>query len=234
MRSTFFVSLFSLFLVFVFTGESLAGEAIKRYKVESGIVEFTMTGTQKGTVILYFDKWGMRESKFSDLDLSMMGIDRKTNSLNIMDSEWMYSIDLETKEGTKLQNSFFQNLIEQSKEDNLTDLGEQMMKNMGGEKIGTEEICGKMCDVWDIPRMQTKSWVWNGISLKIKTNMQGMESTTIATSLKVDVKIPDEKFQVPEGVTIVERDFGDFLNSVKPKKEVPPEKESESKNEKKE
>ena len=231
MRSTVFAALFALFLVFVFTGESFAGEAVKRYKIESGIVEFTLTGTQAGSVILYFDSWGMRESKFSDLELSMMGIKRKTNSVNIMDSEWLYNIDLDTREGTKMQNSFFMNLIKQSKEDNLADLGEDMIKNMGGEKTGTEEICGKMCDVWDIQRMQTKTWVWNGISLKIEVKMRGMESTTIATSVKDNVKIPDEKFQVPADVKIIEQDFGELLKNAMPKKEAPPEKETDSKNE---
>jgi outer membrane lipoprotein-sorting protein len=135
-----------------------------------------------------------------------------------MDKDWMYNIDMEKKEGTKLANNYYQNLLAKSKEEDVTDIEEAMMKDMGGSKIGTEEICGKMCDIWDIPKMKTKTWVWEGVSLKIDVQMPGMESVTTATSVKENVDVPEEKFQVPADVT-VERDFGDILKGLKLRKQ---------------
>lgn len=72
----------------------------KRY-----LVEYEMSGMQKGTETVYFDRWGWREAKYTNSDLSIAGISRKESRLSLMDGEWLYTIDLERRTGTKIKNT---------------------------------------------------------------------------------------------------------------------------------
>ncbi len=84
----------------------------KRYQVESGIVEYEMSGMQKGTETVYFDRWGWREAKYTNTELSIAGLSRKETKLSIMDGDWIYNIDLESRTGTKIKNTVLSQFIE--------------------------------------------------------------------------------------------------------------------------
>ena len=106
----------------------------KRYLVESGIVEYEMSGMQHGTETIYFDRWGWREAKYTNSEISIGGISRKENKFTIMDGEWIYNIDLEHRTATKTKNPMLAQFIEaaKKKDQSLAELGEEMMRNMGG------------------------------------------------------------------------------------------------------
>jgi len=66
----------------------------------------------------------------------------------------------------------------------LDDVGEKMMKQMGGEKIGTEEYLGKPCDVWVMKSMGTKIWIWQGTRVTLKTDTDmGLKMSVAATEI---------------------------------------------------
>lgn len=127
-----------------------------------------MSGSQSGKETVYFDKWGWREAKYTNSELSIAGITRKENKLSIMDGDWIYSIDLGSRTGTKIKNTLLPQFIEAAKKKGLsmTELGEEMLSNMGGQKVGTEQVAGKTCDVWETKGLGSKSCVWRGVTLK--------------------------------------------------------------------
>ena len=178
----------------------------KRYLVESGIIEYEMTGPQAGTETVYFDKWGWREAKYTNTILSIAGITRKENKLSLMDGDWIYQIDLERRTGTKIKNTLLPQFIEAArrKDQSMTDLGEEMLRKMGGQKIGTEEIAGKTCDIWETKNLGSKSWVWRGVTLKTRVKMGGMEITSAAKSITDNASVPADKFAIPGDVKIAE------------------------------
>lgn len=184
----------------------------KRYNVQSCIVEYSLGGSQKGSETLYFDRWGMREARYSNKELSMMGVQQKTNTLLITDYDWMYNIDLDKKTGTKTKNGIFQSLLKNAKNNDLIEAGMKMMKDMGGEKIGTETIAGKMCDIWEIKKLGSKTWIWNAVPLKVTAKFAGVEITSVATKVHEGATIPESKFQVPAGVKIKEGKIGGMLS----------------------
>jgi len=196
-------------------GQNIAG--VKRYQIKSGIVEYTLSGTRTGTETIYFDNWGMREAKYTKSEMSMMGVTQKQNTLVIIDGETTYSIDLDTKTGTKMETPMLKELAANNKD--LTDAGEKMMKSMGGAKIGTEVVLGKTCDVWEIKTMQSKTWVWKNVPLKTQVNMANMQMTMIATKFEEGASIPADKFKVSSDVTITEGvDMKKMLEGLKSKK----------------
>ncbi len=184
------------------TAEENEFEGYKRYPVESGIIEYKVSGSQTGTETLYFDRWGLREVKYTDAN--MMGNQRST--ITLMDGKWTYQIDLGPKTGQKMETPMLKALVSQAKDKELFTANEEMMKSAGAEKLGTETIAGKECDVWEIKGANTKVWLWNWVSLKTEMKMGGMEIRMEAVSVKIGEKIPAEKFAIPEGITITEVD----------------------------
>jgi hypothetical protein len=175
-------------------------EGYKRYPIESAIIEYKVSGSQIGTETLYFDKYGMREAKYTDT--VMMGMKRQ--SLTLILGQWMYNIDLGTKIGAKVETPMLKKLAEESKVKELYKSNEELMLAIGAERTGTEKIAGKACDVWEIKSANTKTWLWNWISLKTEVRMGGMEILMEAVSIKPEVEIPVSRFAVPEGAKISE------------------------------
>lgn len=178
------------------------GKKIKRYKVKSGIIELQVSGMQQGKETIYFDDWGLLEAKYTHTVLSIMGMKQETNTLTLIAGDSTYSIDLNTKTGTKMETPFMSELSKNAKTDDLTDVGKKMMQQMGGKKTGMEKIAGKRCEVWEIKSMGSKTWIWNGVSLKTEVNFGGMKMSSEAKSAKFNVPIPPEKVKMPAGVTI--------------------------------
>jgi hypothetical protein len=79
---------------------------------------------------------------------------------------------------------------------------------MGFRKVGQETILDKECDVWQHGRM--KIWVWDGLTLK---SVNGKDVET-ATDVQIDVSIPQDVFEVPEGFEYIEVGASDMFPDV--------------------
>lgn len=195
-------------------------QELRRYKTRAAIVEYKMSGMQTGTETLYFDRWGMREAKYTQTEIKAGTIVVKQNRITLLDGEWTYNVDLDSKTGTKIPTPLLKELTGAAKREDkdATEIGEEMMTRMGGRKIGTETVLGKPCDVWEIKNMNTKSWVWQGVTLKSIVNMMGKTQTTEATRLQDNVNIPEGKLTLPPNVKITEgADPMDMLKNLRKK-----------------
>jgi hypothetical protein len=124
--------------------------------------------------------------------------------LNILEGELGYNINLATRTGTKTTNPLFRKVLDRTPDKNLGDLGLRMLEEMGGVKTGTEEVAGKLCDLWEIKNLQSKSWLWKVVTLKVQVKMAGMEVTKTAVRFEEGVAIPNDKFAIPADVKISE------------------------------
>jgi len=188
----------------------------KRYNIEKGIVEYEISGSRTGKEILYFDNWGMREANYITAETSIGGFSIKENKITILDGEWTYNIDLDKKTGSKIKTPLLEELIEAAGDKDLGELGEEMLIRMGGKKIGKDELLGKTCDIWELQSLNTRSWVWNWITLKTEAKLMGISVVKTATKIDANASIPDEKFNIPAGIVITEGvDPGSILNKLK-------------------
>ncbi len=181
---------------------SKTANPIKRYTIETGIIEYEYTGVQTGTETLYFDQWGMREAKYKNTEMDMMGFKQKENKVEIMKDGYIYSFTPGAKTGTKMEVPFLNELTKNN--DDLGEVGLEILKQMGGKKIGTGEVAGKSCDIWEIESVGTKAWVWNAITLKAEINMMGMTVNMTAKSIKANASVQEEKMKIPDGITFTE------------------------------
>ena len=188
----------------------------KRYGIKSGVVEYESTGSVTGSTILYFDDWGYKEAKFEKTEMKMMGISVKENKVTIIDGEWTYNINLDQNTGTKIKTPLIEQIVENSGNEDLTDFGEQLMKNMGGKITGKESVLGKQCDIWEIKNLGSKIYVWNWVPLKSDVNFMGQKITQIVSKFDENAEIPSEKLKIPSGVTITDGvDLNSILNKMK-------------------
>jgi len=198
--------------------DSNKGDGYKRYEEKSGIIEFEISGTMNsGKESLFFDNYGRREAKHTQTTVTVPGLNMKqtSNQISIMDGDWMYNIDLDKKTGHKMKAPLLEELTEGQGTDDLGKVGKEMLKQMGGKKVGEEKIMGKNCEIWEVEGMGTKVWIWNGLSLKTETNMMGMIVNQIVTKIETNISIPNEKFEVPQGITMTEGNPMDQLKGMK-------------------
>ncbi|MEN8192027.1 MAG: hypothetical protein ABFS12_04380 [Bacteroidota bacterium] len=179
------------------------GQDFKRYQFKSGKVVYKVSGVQTGTETMYFDDYGRKEVHFNESVIEMMGTKQETNTQTIMKDKFIYVIDKKTNTAQKMENPLYSMF---SDEDDLQKVGEDIMKKMGGKKVGNETINGKDCEVWDVPKMGGKIWVWNSIGIKTVVNMMGMNITQIAESVETDVDVSPDLFKIPEDVEV--KDMG--------------------------
>lgn len=177
-----------------------------RYGLKQACIEYKITGDMfSGTEKLYFDRYGMREAKYNQQTVKVMGITQENHTatfINFDEGGLIYTYDFKTKSGTKMENP----LQEAFKDQDMKEIGKQMLVQMGGKKVGTGKVLGKTCDIWEMANIGTKTWIWNWINLKTESNMMGMKMTIEAT--KISETFDKKKLEKPNAEY---RDMGDVL-----------------------
>lgn len=187
-----------LFLM-AFSLQTQAGNDTKRYHVESGKVIYNVKSPEgKGTKVLIFDSYGMRESVHETLQKHGKTV---KDQLTILNNGKAYAVNLLTNEAQDMSETTGMAMRLGGKD--MSASGKKMLESMGGEKIGTENFLGKNCEKWQVHTMgKTTMLIWKGLTLKTTTSVLGIKSTEEATSLKTGVSFPDSDFEPPAGVTI--------------------------------
>lgn len=147
-----------------------------------------------------------RKATYTTTETIFMGQNTKEETLQIEDGDWSYNINLKDKTGTKGN-------IKEMKEmataiagalalsGDLKDLKslKDFVEKSGGKMLPNETILGKECTVYEL--MGTKQWLYKGMVLKAT---MGEKLFMNAVKVEEDVNIPDDKFKIPEGITITE------------------------------
>ena len=196
-------------------GKETSSTFKKRYGVKSGIVEYTLTGSQEGTKTLYFDDWGMRQAEYTRSVLNVSGFTKSINLVSIIDGEYQYVINMDQRSGTKTRNPIIKAIEDLKDQKGFNEFGEQMILNMGGNKIGRDEVLGKDCDIYEIGNTGTRLWVWEWITLKSETKSGGLDINVIANKINIGAKVPSSKFDVPDKIVLNEVDLDNIENEMR-------------------
>ena len=157
----------------------------------------------------------MRQAEYTRSVLSVGGFTKSLNLVNIIDGEYQYMINIDQKSGTKTRNPILKEIESLKYEKGFNEFGEQMLLKMGAEKIGSDNFLGKDCNIYEMKKTGTKLWVWNWITLKSETKSHGIDITTVAKKIDIDVSIPSSKFNVPEKVVLNEVDLDNIENEMR-------------------
>jgi outer membrane lipoprotein-sorting protein len=172
-------------------------ETSRRYpELKSAIIKYKVSGMNTGTEVVYIDDWGRREAIYKKMITKMMGVDLERNYMTLItdNGKWIYNIDLNSGIAIKMDETGYKSLAGNT--------GRNMDDTIGATKIGTEEIVGRVCDVWKKGYPYSMAWIWKGVALKKDQDVAAMGVLTEATDIQENVHIPDEKFTIPPGVKV--------------------------------
>jgi len=186
-----------------FAAETVSAKPTKMYELQSGIVEYELSGggsmmgiktSTKGSKTLFFKDWGnvnlMEEIKTVETN----GKGKQEKSLVKFDNGIVYNVDMEEKVIMKMNMKDTMNTMGQGKS-SMTQAGRDMMQQMGGRKIGEESVLGYACEAWEF--QWGKVWSHKGIPLKTQSTMMGITHLEIAKKIQFDITVPSSKFVLP-------------------------------------
>ncbi|MEI6766098.1 MAG: hypothetical protein WCM76_10675 [Bacteroidota bacterium] len=171
-----------------------------RYGLKSAIIFMkSKTMGMEQDLVMYFDDYGAKQ--MTEITVEVMGM--KSQTIALQDGDYMYTIDMKTKTGTKTK-------LEKSGPDNVNfqQLTDEVIKKFNIKKAGTGEVAGRTCEKFTMEVADSKMtgtyFIWKGIPLKTEASIGGISVSMEVTRIDENAAIAAEKFKIPAGVKIVE------------------------------
>ena len=196
-------------VVVVISGLAQAQE-MKKYEVKSAKIEYEIKGSGNmmggmvkiksvGKKRLVFDNYGLKELNEENkvTKNTTMGTTKvdKVHVLNYMNGAIVYGVDFKQKRINRMENPM-SGLASLFGGKSATKTGEEMLKKMGGKKIGTDKVAGQTCDIWKLSGVT--QCIYKGIPLKIESNIMGLKSVEVATKAEFDLTLKKDAFKLPD------------------------------------
>ena len=183
----------------------------KKLPFESIAIEYEISGLETGKETLYIRDFGKEQVTYSDSTTKIMGMAVQEKSVEFVTPDYIYSYDLQAREGMKttnpqkhMENAYNELTAEEKKQvlKNSESMGGAFAEGMAGElQEKATKILGYDCDRVDIMNGSGTTYMMHGTSipLKIEMNMMGMKMITAATSVKVG-DVDPKVFEHPAGI----------------------------------
>jgi len=183
---------------------------MKRYEVKSAKIEYDIKGSGNmmggmvkiksvGKKRLIFDNYGLKElneeSKVTkNTTMGTTKVD-KVHVLNYMNGAIVYGVDFKHKRINRMENPM-SGLAGLLGGKNATKTGEEMLKKMGGKKIGTDKVAGQSCDIWKLSA--ATQCIYKGVVLRVETDIMGLKTLEVATKAEFDLTLKKDAFKLPD------------------------------------
>lgn len=194
--------LLSIILCFAF--QTKAQNQAKRFALKSGKLVLELTGSTTGTKTIYFDNYGdkFHEHEKSVTEVKMFGITDRTqvDKISIMNGDQFWTIDHIEGKNTKGTLPYYQSshqMVENMTEAEQKKMADDLLKAMGGQKLGNEKVLGYDCEKMSV--MGSYTWIYKGIALKSETNVMGIVSNEVAIEFEKNPRLASELFEAPRG-----------------------------------
>jgi len=182
--------------LFLLAASFVQGQEYRKYPFKSGKVEYKLEGNTKGTEVIYWDDYGMKEVNIEQSESKMFGQTTISNSTTLTLGSYVYEWNDEDERVYQTSNPIAESWEEGNYDDeDVEDFSIQTIEALGFEKIGTESVLGKKCDVY---KGLGKIWVWKGLSLKTEVKVLGTKSIITATNISTNVRVPSSVFELPK------------------------------------
>lgn len=201
-------------VLFCLVAVAFAGDLPWEMKLpfKQATIRYELKGSQQGTETLYVKEFGKIRAKHHKSSATIMGMTKKSDTIEITDPDWVTTYDLIEKTGEKVTNPTKLYLAEYNKfnseekrnfEKNSKELGASMMGKFGGSiKQKSAQHLGYDCDVSTIDGM-SNVYLLHGsdIPLRSEVSVMGMTNSVNATAVDTNASIQDSVFMPPAGIT---------------------------------
>ncbi|MFY9089545.1 hypothetical protein [Arcobacter aquimarinus] len=180
-----------------------------RYEIKSGIVEYEIVGNIQsengsrlnGTSKLYFKDFGILELVDEKVVQTNMGEKEEERTISKIVNNKMLTVDF----NDEVIYSQSLALDEENPVQNIKNY--ESFVQMGAKNLGTENILGYKCDVWQLG--EDKIWIHNSVPLKLITKSLGITQIQEAKFAVFNVDIKNDKFKLPAfPVKVIEEIIG--------------------------
>lgn len=189
----------ALVVLFAFASQA---QKYRKYPYKSGKVEYLLSGNTTGKQITYWDQYGYNEVTIEETTTKMFGQTIVENSTTLIlgndQYEWNNTDDRVFKMSNPIAETWEENGYD---DDDVQEFSIETMKALGYEKVGTETIQGKKCDLYT---GMGKIWVWEGLPLKTEIKLLGTVSIIEAKDIDTNCKVPSSVFDLPANREVVE------------------------------
>ena len=203
MKKTFLIVLLLTFAISI-----MAQPKNARYAVKSGYIKYDISGNTKGTKEIWWDNYGdiSRTEVNTVTTTRFLGTtsETKTHTLNILKGDKFWSINYINNSAQKGTSAIYQETAEIANsmtEAEAKKLSEDILASMGGERLGTEPLMGRSCEVVSV--MGVKSWIYKGLLLKSEGNLLGFKTNETAVKFDENTTVPASRFVAPTDVTFI-------------------------------
>ncbi len=199
----FVVMMLSASLLVVGQKKSVKDEKV--FEIKSGVIEYQVEGMSKGTKTLWFDDFGRLQCIRTITTTKVMGFSTKDDKLEIRTHEWMYSVDMKEKTGTKTKietamaptDAAYSGLTDAEKKQFV----EGVQQGMKVKEIGTGDVLGRLCKIMEVGD-GNKMWLYKNITLKSEVGSGMLNMNETATKFDENKAVAASQFQVPAGIQI--------------------------------
>jgi hypothetical protein len=180
------------------------------YALEQGSIVYEISGAARGKETLYFDQWGMRQARHKMIEAQRMGT---SNTVTLNLGSEIVLMDPDKNLGQKKEDVKLKEVLSSFKGDDVDLIAVKLLVVLGGKKVSEEKVLDRLCEVWEIAALKMKTWLWNGIALKMR--MDTAEGEVFYTAIKVDqnLLVDEELFSIPPEIHFVDFDINEILIS---------------------
>jgi major membrane immunogen (membrane-anchored lipoprotein) len=197
----------SLIIVTVFVVSTFllagCGEAnsskLSVYPFKTAVIQYELNGGTVGDQTLFIKGDQKALHKF----ITTVGQESSTFELSLGNEK--YIADLDKKTAVKTVDADYQAMLSLSAEGQEKYLIKKSLglkENMElSEPVATSMIAGQQCDIYEIQNVGT-ACIWNGIVLQNEITLAGVTNKITAVKVDIDVEIPAERFELPDGIVV--------------------------------
>jgi len=188
---------------------SIYASDTKLYDVKSGKIDYVIKGSGNlmgmsmksvGKKRVIFNDYGAKtlteENKITKQQGMGQNTTEKSHTINYIKNGIVYEVDFDKKRIIRLGDISVMMSMMGGGNSNISQMSKDMLIKMGGKKVGKDNVLGYDCEVWDL--MGVKQCIYKGVTLKIQTNIMGINQTEIATKAEFDIDIDDSSFKLPD------------------------------------
>lgn len=193
-----------LLLITTFLSANISAQEthVKIFPFKSAIIEYKYEAGQGGTHVKYIDDYGYKQADYIRKEFKYGDNIEKEHQTIILEGSRAYTIDYKDSTVAIGFNSTYTYYLQNSNR-KPSEVTEALIRAEGFEENGTKEFLGKECKYWKAQK--AKKLTWNGVDIKTTTTFM-MMMVEKATSIKIDVDLPKNAFDIPQGLRYISSD----------------------------
>jgi len=165
-----------------------------RYTVNSGHVVYVYSGLKEGSDELFFDHYGHRQVKYTNLIFKMGREEKSMQTSLLYKNDSVYFFNHVSHKLDKYTEDY---LFDEAKKIKTLDLGSAQLKlleEQGYQYRGEKEYLHKKCKVYTTPDSAKIIYFWNHIPLYSESKVLNIKNIQRAIRIQTELDIPEEKF----------------------------------------